>query len=114
MTKLNKKFGSIDELCCREFETDETLALLVATNPQIYASWGVENKLNYLNKALFMKVNGHHHKGWLVITLAFSDTYSFYLLEGRATYIYAQHEIYFDQLQEQIDIAIERIDDYKF
>ncbi|HRE77094.1 MAG TPA: hypothetical protein PLL09_04630 [Flavobacterium sp.] len=114
MTKLNKNFDNIEDLLQREFDTSETIKLLIHTNTSIYMSWGVEQKINFKNKGLLMKVNGHHHKGWLLIVLAWNDTYSYYLLEGNKTIKKEQHEVYFDQLQELIDLDIEKLDDYKF
>ncbi len=85
MTKLNKKFDNIEDLLQREFDTSETIKLLIITNPSKWMSWGVERQINFKNKGLLLYVNGHHHKGWLLIVLAWNDTYSYYLLEGNKT-----------------------------
>lgn len=113
MTKLIKNFDKIETLLQREFNINETVALLSNYNPQVFMSWGVDRLLNYKNQGLLMYVNGHHHKGWLLIILAFNDTYSYYLLEGNKGIKKEVHNIYFDQLQSAIDKDIEYIEDYK-
>lgn len=69
MANLNKKFENIEDLVQRDFNVDETVQLL-KLNQQVFWSWGVEKVLNFKNKGLFLQVNGHHHKGWLFIVLA--------------------------------------------
>ena len=114
MAKLNKIFENIDALLQREFNVSETVELLSKYNQPVYWSWGVEKLINYQNKGLLLLVNGHHHKGkWVLIILAWNDTYSYYLLEADKTIKKEQHEVYFDQLQTMIDNDIERIESYK-
>jgi hypothetical protein len=112
MANLNKKFENIENLVQREFNVDETVQLL-KLNQTVFWSWGVERLLNYQNKGLLLLVNGHHHKGWLLIVLAWNDTYSYYLLGANKTIIKEQHEVYFDMLQGLIDKDVEYIEDYK-
>lgn len=111
MANLNKKFDNIEELIQREFNVDETLQLL-QLNQNIFWSWGVEKVLRVKNKGLFLLVNGHHHKGWVFIILAWNDTYSYYLLEGDKTINKEVHDVYFDELQDRLDKDIEYIEDY--
>lgn len=110
MANLNKKFENIEELIQREFNVDETLQLL-QLNPNVFWSWGVEKVLRVKDKGLFLLVNGHHHKGWVFIVLAWNDTYSYYLLEGK-TIIKEAHDVYFDELQHRLDKDIEYIEEY--
>jgi hypothetical protein len=112
MAKLNKNFDNLETLLQRDFEVSETVQLL-QLNKTIYWSWGVESLLNFKNKGLLLKVNGHHHKGWLLIILAWDDTYSYYLLEGNKTIKKEQHNVYFDMLTDMLDKDIEYIEDYK-
>jgi hypothetical protein len=102
----------IDTLVQRDFNPAETLQV-IQHNKSVYWSWGVESKVNYYDKALLLIVNGHHHKGLLVITLAWNDTYSFHLINKDDTVKESIHEVYFDELQERIDKKIEYINDYK-
>lgn len=113
MAKLDKNFENIENLLQREFDVNETITLLSKFNKPVFWSWGVERLLNFKNKGLLMLVNGHHHKGWVLVILAWNDTYSYYLLEGNKTIKKEQHEVYFDQLQYMIDKDIEYIEDYK-
>ena len=66
----------------REFNPKETLQVLTL-NRMTYWSWGVSKLINMFNKGLCLKVSGHHHKGWVVITLGWTDTYSVYYLSNK-------------------------------
>ena len=112
MANLNNKFENIENLIQRDFNVAETVQLLQLNQP-VYFSWGVERLLNYQNKGLLLLVNGHHHKGWLLIILAWNDTYSYYLLEANKTIKKEQHQVYFDMLVDMIDKDIEYINEYK-
>ena len=109
MTKINKLFESLSQ---RQFNPAETLQV-IQHNKQIYWSWGVEKLVNYYDKGLILIVNGYHHKGVLLITLAWNDTYSFHLINDNGTVKESIHEVYFDELQERIDKKIEYINEYK-
>lgn len=111
MAKLNKNFDNIEDLLQREFDVNETVKV-IKHDLQVYWSWGVERLINVKNKGLLLKVNGHHHKGWMLIVLAWNDTYSYYLLEANRTIKKEQHEVYFDMLQQMIDKDIEFIESY--
>lgn len=112
MANLNKKNELYETLVQREFNPNETLQVL-QHNKQIYWSWGVEKLVNYYDKALLLIVNGHHHKGVLVITLAWNDTYSFHLINDNGTIKETVTDVYFDELEERIDQKIEYINEYK-
>lgn len=112
MANLNKRFENIEELVQREFNVDETVQLL-KLNPNVFWSWGVEKTLNFKKKGLMLLVNGHHHKGWVLIVLAWNDTYSYYLIEDGKSIKKEAHDVYFDELQNRLDKDIEYIEDYK-
>ena len=108
----------LDTVVERNFVLSETEFLLKHTNVSVWHSWGVE-KISYYRKkdaggALALLVNGHHHKGWLVITLAWNDTYTYYLLKNDYSIKKKVEHVYFDELQSKIDLDIEYIDKYKF
>lgn len=107
----NETIKIIKEKYQREFNLQETVSLLRMSG-SILMSWGVSRYINFENKALVLKVNGHHHKGYVVIILAWDDTYSFYLVSTHGTVKYEQHMVYFDMLTEAIDKKIERIPEY--
>ncbi|MBZ9731537.1 hypothetical protein LB467_17770 [Salegentibacter sp. JZCK2] len=97
----------------REFNTTETLQLLKASG-SVFWSWGVSKIINYNNEGLLLKVQGHHHNGWVFIVLAWNDTYTVHYLNQRYNVKDSSSEIYFDMLTEEIDRKVERIDNYKF
>lgn len=101
----------IDYLYKREFNTNETLSVLTH-NKNIYWSWGVSQLFNCYNKGLLMRVNGHHHKQYVLITLDWDDTYKIDYLNRNMKVIDTHEGIYFDQLVEVIDNRIERIGEY--
>ena len=95
----------------REFDPRQTLEVLTH-NRMTYWSWGVSKLLNMFNKGLCLKVSGNHHKGWVIITLSYLDTYSVYIVSNKGEVKDEYHEVYFDQLTELIDDRIERIPEY--
>lgn len=108
----------LDTVVERNFVLSETEFLLRHTNINVWHSWGVE-KISYYRKenagdALALWVNGHHHKGWLVITLAWNDTYTYYLLNKDFSIKKKVDSVYFDELQSKIDLDIEFINGYQF
>jgi hypothetical protein len=96
----------------REFNPSETLQWLQA-NRMMYFSWGSNDLRSFENKALAIKVSGHHHKGDIVITLGWNDTYTLTLINTVGTVKGTFTNIYCDQLAEFIDVKIERIGAYK-
>jgi hypothetical protein len=96
-----------------EFNVKETMSVLTYNKP-IYWSWGVSNITNIDNKGLVMKVNGHHHKGYVFITLDWSDTYIVHIISTHGNILNTYEMVYFDMLVEVIDNRIEKIADYQF
>ncbi len=96
----------------RGFNPKETMQWLTADR-SMYWSWGSNDLRNFEDKALAIKVSGHHHKGQILITLGWNDTYTLRLINttGKVTGTFT--EIYCDQLAEFIDNKIERIPAYK-
>jgi hypothetical protein len=108
---------TITEVCFplleREFDLKETMQVLTY-NQSIYWSWGVSKRLNINDKGLLLDVNGNHHKGSILITLAWDDTYCVYVLNNRGKIINEYKDVYFDVLTEVIDNRIERIKEYSY
>lgn len=94
-----------------EFNPSETL-LLLAQNRHKFWSWGVSNKVNIENKGLLLKVSGHHHKGYVLVTLAYDDTYTVDIVSTHGKVKDTYEMVYFDMLFETIDDRIERIAEY--
>jgi len=95
----------------REFDPNETLQW-VRRNRLWCATWGFNSPTNWQNKALSFKVSGFHHKGTVLITLAWNDTYTVRLINTRGTIKKVFEEVYCDDLAELIDEQVERIADY--
>jgi hypothetical protein len=97
----------------REFDTMETMQVL-SYNKSIYWSWGVSKRTNLNDKGLLLKVSGNHHKGSVLITLGWDDTYCVYIISNSGKILNEYKEVYFDVLTELIDNRIERIKEYSF
>jgi hypothetical protein len=104
---------SVSELLMSEFNTDETLSIL-RSNISIFWSWGVERYFNVEDRGLMMKVNGNHHKGWVLITLGWNDYYRVHILTKYGEVLDSFTEVCFDELIQTIDDRIERIEEYEF
>lgn len=96
----------------REFYPKETLSVLTHNKP-IYWSWGVSKLMNVNNKGLLMKVKGHHHKGYVFITLGWEDLYKVHFISTHGNIKDSKEGIFFDMLVEVIDDRIERIKEYQ-
>ena len=103
----------IQELLQREFDLNETLMVLKSPI-NIYWTWGVEKMYNVKNQGLILKVNGHHWKNFVLVTLAWNDTYAVTLLDEDFNISKTITEVYFDKLQNIIDTEIEYIKEYNF
>ena len=111
---MNKKelFSSLTSLCKMEFNVSETLQV-ISHNKPMYWSWGVTDLTSLNGKGLIFKVNGHHHKGWVLITLDWTDTYNVDIINNKGEVIQHYDMVYFDMLSELIDNRIERIPEYQ-
>ncbi len=96
----------------REFDPNETMKWLKA-HPIWLMTWGMRNLINFENKVFFFKVSGRHHKGYVVITLAWNDTYTVRLVSNKWVEKSRFDDVYCDDLVELIDAKIERVKQYK-
>lgn len=104
----------IEHLFEREFDQNETLNILQRTNRSIYWSWGVTDIKHFPHRGIALRVSGHHHQGYILITLAWNDTYTYYLFNDDFTVKKKVERVYFDELQQRIDLDIEYINGYEF
>ena len=108
---------SIFEVCFplleREFNLNETMEVLTH-NKTIYWTWGVSKKQNLNDRGLLLDVSGNHHKGSVLITLGWDDTYCVYIINNRGKILNEYKEVYFDVLTEIIDNRIEKIKEYSY
>lgn len=106
-----KTLDLIKSLLDVRFNPQETMKVLTH-NIQIYWSWGVSRKHNLEDRGLLLKVNGHHHKGYVLITLCGNDTYTVHIISTHGNTLNTYKEVYFDDLVEIIDNRIEKIPEY--
>ncbi len=95
----------------REFDVKEILVFLQRYNFRFW-SWGSKNFSNVDDKGLLFKVNGHHHKGYVLITLDWMDTFDVHIINTRGRVLDTFEGVYIDQLFETIDNRVERIKEY--
>jgi hypothetical protein len=103
-----------EKAVCRVFNVLELLQLL-RMDIMVFCSWGAQKFIvdNKKTPKLFrMTVNGHHHKGYVYITLNFLDLFDVYLVNKKGVIKDKMTDLYFDQLVEAIDEKIEKIDAY--
>ena len=100
-------------LCERPFNVNETKQIL-KMSARIVLSWGISKSYGLEGKGLMLKVNGNHHKGWVLITLGWEDLYKVYIVNNNGRVLDKYEGIYFDQLVETIDNRIEKLDSYRF
>ena len=112
MTNIRISFEICQKLSKREFNVAETLTVL-SNSINVFWSWGVSKIFNFNSTALLLYVQGHHHKGWVVVTLNWDDTYSYYLLNPDESIKKEKHDVYFTELQDSIDLDVEFIDEYR-
>jgi hypothetical protein len=101
-----KVFELVCSLGEREFDFEQTMHVLTA-DKMIWWSWGVSGG-KCSQKWIVFKVNGHHHKGWVVITLGWEDLYKIYIVTTHGKIKHQQDGLYFDQIVEYIDKKIEK------
>jgi len=99
------------ELLKMKFDVRETLEVLTYDISKFW-SWGSKQLCNIDNKGLIFKVNGHHHKGWVLITLDWTDTYTVHIISNSGVVLDTYEMVYFDDLFNRIDVRIEKIPEY--
>jgi hypothetical protein len=104
-------FDKCQPLLQREFSIGEVNQVLNRNQP-MYWSWGVSKRINLFDKGYLLKVNGHHHKGWVLVRLSWDDTYSVYIISNKGEVLNEFHNVYWDMLADVIDDRIERINEY--
>ena len=77
-------------------------------------SWWTHRLKNLVKTGLLFEVNAHRHKGFVLITLDWSDTYNIYLISRSGLIKKEMTGVYFDELTEQIDEAIEKVAAYQY
>ena len=99
-------YKTIKGLQKMEFNTKETM-LVLTHNITIFWCWGVTKQYNLDNKGLCLKVSGHFHKGYVIITLDWDDTYIITFISTWGKIKKSVDMVYFDDLVDIIDLHIE-------
>ena len=107
-----KKLEVLKNTCQREFNPKETMQW-VNINPLWRMTWGATNFTTFQNKALFFNVSGFNHKGIVLITLDWNDTYTITLVSTQWNVKKVIKDVYCDELANVIDVNVERISEYQ-
>ncbi len=107
-----------NEFSQRTFNPKETIQWL-CINKTIRMSWGYQKptvlKKDNVITGLMFNVNGNHHKGWVLITLSWNDTYTLRFFSNQFNENKEKiNDVYCDELQEKVDNSIEKIVDYNY
>lgn len=106
---------TVQSILKREFDVKETVELLKKSKGLFtFMSWGVSKMINLKNKGLLLKVSGHHHKGWVLVTLNYSDYYDVHIISNKGEVKDEMTDIFFTELCERIDNRIEKIPSYNY
>ena len=95
---------------CRKFDAQVTYDQMAYNKEtkNILNCWGAEQFTRILDIGFAFKVNGYLHKGYVLITLSFMDTYDIHLLDEDGIQVGESHtDVYFDQLTYFIDSLVE-------
>ncbi len=111
MTSDNVK--KIEKLLKDFLNPQETLNQLKAGGVEKLMSWAARDYVNFQGKGLLFKVSGFKHKGYVLITLDFNDTYTVYLLNNRCEIKETLEMVYCDELTDRIDSYVEKTDNYE-
>ena len=95
----------------RDINATETISQL-RVNISRFWSWGAHAFTRIGKKALRFKVNGHHHKGHVYISVNGLDLYDVHITTTKGNIIAEINDLYCDQLAEIIDEKIEKIPEY--
>ncbi len=112
MNEIGEKIN-LEKAVCREMDLQELNRVVAGSGPSRAWSWGFNNPVIAVkNKAYRFTVQGHHHKGHVYIVLNFMDTFDIYYTSNQGTIKKKSEGIYIDVLIDELDVKIERIDEY--
>lgn len=105
----DKKKGDYAMAQITKFDSDIARYILsiFKTNPNVICSWGFRSPYVVKNGVRF-HVNGFQHRGWCeVVYDEGRDTFTFSTYGIRGNIKYVVEDVYFDNLVEVIDSAVE-------
>lgn len=96
----------------RQINCEEALQLLRMYGPKFW-SWGASKFTNVQDYALRFKVQGHHHKGLVYMTVTYDDMYRIILTDTSNVIKEVLPDMFFDDVFDAMDEKIEKISAYK-
>lgn len=108
---IRTAFSVINEGPYLEISPRETMQVLSYDKIKFW-SWGANNFKNLEGKGVYFKVNGHHHKGYVMICLHPSDTFDVYFISTHGNIKEHCTNVYVDELTDLIDRKVEKIQAY--
>ena len=108
----SENYQKIVALLKDNLNPQETMNQLKAGGLIKIMSWGATAFTNISKKGLLFKVNGFKHKGYVLITLDWSDTYTVYLLDCHCDIKETLEMVYCDELTDRIDRHVEKGENY--
>ena len=110
---LRTAFNILERENYLDIDLKQTISAL-AVNRSVYWSWGATNYKNLGGKAVYFKVNGRHHKGYVMVCLDPSDTFDVYIISTQGNIKEHYVNVYVDELATTIDRRIEHIPAYQY
>lgn len=99
----------------REFYSANELYNAIRRNMTVWSwgahAWKLFETVNK-NQALLFKVQGHHHKGYVMIVVNGADLFDVYLFTNGGEMKEKLEDIHVEDLIDRIDRKVERLDSY--
>lgn len=98
---------------CRQFDDVKGLMGFFNAHKAIVWSWAARGwTVDKDHKVLRLRVSGHHHKGYVWITVNGSDLFDIYFTNLKGEIKKEAKDVYLDMLIDTIDVHVERIAAY--
>lgn len=93
----------------------EYILSILRTQLMVVLSWGFHRPMTLPDdKGLAFKVDGFKHRGWVFVKYNDGkDLFDVELRDNSLNIVRSIEDVYFDQLVNVIDYAVERTDDYE-
>ena len=102
-----------NELKIREFYSMDKLVETLQSKMTVW-SWGAKNWTKFSDYVLGFIVNGHHHKGWVLVMVNDMDTFDIIYTDFDMKVVDVDGEVYIESLISVIDEKVEYINEYKY
>jgi len=102
---------STQKIACRIWDMTELVSHMVK-NVKVW-TWAARNYSNFHNQVLRFRVSGHHHKGYVYISLNSMDTFDIYFTNLQNVIKTEIRNVYIEDLISTIDKVVEYIPEYQ-